>query len=227
MEGLPPTDSQNVPVAQRKRHLRTMAWAIPVITASVLVLDFSHFLTQYYDFHSRALAGIEQISVPRTDSETIVVLTGDIGRIPRAIELLRVRGARKLLISGAARGVGLAELVNQQGASTEQLPKIWSKIELESDSSSTVENAYFTRQRLVTSGLPDRFILVTSDYHMGRSLAVFRRMIPECEILPYSVPSLFSGKDSFHFVLKTGIEYWKSLIYRFSLLIGLEPSKGQ
>jgi uncharacterized SAM-binding protein YcdF (DUF218 family) len=179
-------------------------------------VDFGFFLMRYWQYHALALKGTEQLSVPASENEAIVVLTGDIGRIPRALELLRVRGSAQLLISGAAKGVGLAELVTQQGASTTSLPQIWTKIALESDSTSTLENATFTRAHFKTSPV-DRILLVTSDYHMGRSLGIFQREMDRTQIVPFAVPSVLSGKDSLHFIFKIGVEYWKTLLYEISL----------
>ncbi len=203
--------------SKRWRYL----WLGLLIPPALLALDFSRFLSRYHTFHDRAAAGIEQLSVPTQPGEVIVVLTGDIGRIPRALELLKVRGSERLIISGAAKGVSLTELVNQQGASTSNLKEVWKKITLDSNSSSTVENATFTEKEVATAPLT-RMILVTSDYHMDRSLAVFRRVFGDLEIIPYSVPSAVSGKDSLHFVWKTGSEYWKSVIYRMTRWLGLE-----
>lgn len=179
-------------------------------------VDFGRFLTLYWKYHQLALKGAEQLSVPASEKEAIVVLTGDTGRIPRALELLKVRGSAQLLISGAAKGVGLAELVTQQGASTKSLPEVWTKIALESDSTSTLENAVYTREHFKPAPI-DRIVLVTSDYHMGRSLGIFQREITGIEILPFAVPSVLSGKDSLHFIFKIGVEYWKTLVYEISL----------
>lgn len=194
-------------------------WLLLLILPLALTWDFVRFLSSYYHYHEQARAGVEQLTAPPDPQEVIVVLTGDMGRIPRSLELLRVRGSHQLIISGAAKGVGLTELVNQQGASMANLQTIWKKIKIESEASSTVENALFTKQ-LLEGRPPMRIILVTSDYHMGRSLAVFRSVFPNAEIIPYGVASQLSGAHSFHFLWKTGAEYWKSLVYRLSLLLG-------
>lgn len=193
---------------------------VPTLLLLALVIagsvDFGRFLTLYWKYHSQALKGALQLSASTSASEAIVVLTGDIGRIPRALELLKIRGSSQLLVSGAAKGVGLAELVTQQGASTKSLPEVWTKIALESESTSTLENAVFTREHFKTNPV-DRIVLVTSDYHMGRSLGIFQREMTGVEILPFAVPSVLSGKDSIHFIFKIGVEYWKTLIYEISL----------
>jgi hypothetical protein len=189
-----------------------------------LTWDFFRFASRYTHYHEMALAGVEQLTLPPNPKEVIVVVTGDMGRIPRALELLKIRGSSRLIISGAAPGVRLADLVTQQGASTANLTQIWDKITLESRAASTVENALYTREEL-QDALPDQLILVTSDYHMERSLAVFRSVFPGTAIFPYSVASTWSGRASLHFFWKTGSEYWKSLVYRLSLFLEVERQK--
>lgn len=151
-----------------------------------------------------------------TSNEILVVLTGDTGRIPRALELLKKRSEARLIVSGAAKGVQLADMVNQQGASTENLTRVWDKIILESESASTVENAIYTRTQ-IGRPLPERLILITSDYHMDRSLGIFRSVFPGVEIVPFCVSSDWSEKNALHFIWKLGAEYWKSLFFRLSL----------
>ncbi len=221
-----PTESPNpTPPAPPESPWR-FAWLCLWILPLALSWDFFRFLSTYHFFHERALAGVEQLTAPPDTHEVIVVLTGDMGRIPRSLELLRVRGSAELIISGAAKGVGLTDLVNQQGASSANLRAIWKKITLESKSSSTVENALFSREVMKDRPV-GRILLVTSDYHMGRSLAVFRSVFPQWEIIPYSVASTFSGVYGLHFFWKTGAEYWKGLVYRLSLFLGMNRGEGQ
>ena len=62
-----------------------LAWAVLWILPLALFWDFSRFITTYYSFHEQAMAGVEQLTAPAHPSEVIVVLTGDIGSIPRAL----------------------------------------------------------------------------------------------------------------------------------------------
>jgi len=181
-----------------------------------LTWDFAVFWGEFQAFSRAAALGRDQVPTTPVPGEIIVVLTGDGGRIPRALDLLRSRPDSRLLISGAARGVNLTELVNQQGASMVDLGQIWSRIDVESASSSTVENAFFTAREL-GHPLPPQLILVTSDYHMSRSLSIYRRAFPQLPILPYAVASR-PAASSLAYFWKTGAEYWKSVGYRVSLL---------
>lgn len=188
-----------------------LLWISVCLAIAALGLDFYAFRMRFHFFQAAAALGREQVPVPPTAGEVIVVLTGDMGRIPRALDLLRSRPESRLVISGAGRGVNLRELVNQQGASMADLGQIWDRITVESNASSTVENALFTLREM--SEKPARILLVTSDYHMGRALAIFTRAFPGTEILPYAVSSQPAG-SRFSYFWKTGAEYWKTVAYR-------------
>lgn len=217
-----PQSDENTPKTPQTESVWRFAWVLLWVLPLALSWDFVRFLTAYHFYHERAQAGLEQMTIAPDPNEVLVVLTGDMGRIPRALELLKVRGSQKLIISGAAKGVGLADLVNQQGASTENLHTVWKRIVLESKSASTVENALCTFELLKGRDV-GRIVLITSDYHMGRSLAVFRSYFPMFEIVPYAVTSTAGGRYGNAF-WKTGAEYWKSLFYRLSLWINPKTS---
>ncbi|MBY0370017.1 YdcF family protein [bacterium] len=187
--------------------------------AIALAWDFSGFWEQYLYYRTAASSGREQVSDPSEPGEVIVVLTGDAGRIPRALELLRARPQSRLLISGAGKGANLTELLNQQGNSMVDLGQVWNRISVESSSASTVENAYFSGKEWNDSP-PSRIILVTSDYHMGRSLAIFQKAFPGMPIFPYAVSSPVPASSA-GFLWKLGSEYWKSTAYRLGRLFGL------
>lgn len=148
---------------------------------------------------------------PVSSHEAIVVLTGDRRRIPKALELLRSRGSPLLLISGTGKGISLTELVNQQGDSAVKIHEHWEKIVLEDKSTSTIQNARNSSKVLHEKGVK-RIILVTSEYHMNRSLMIFKKAVPDAEIFAYPVASDYSQKSL------TGLwffwlEYWKRLLF--------------
>lgn len=145
--------------------------------------------------------------LPVSSDEAIVVLTGDSGRIPKAFEILRNRRSPWLIISGANKKVALAELVNQQGDSSLNIHEVWERVVVESRSSSTVDNAVESRA-LLNDRKIKRVILVTSDYHMYRTLKVFNVYAPEFQYLPVTVPSELSKEfDLFSSQTVTGL--WK------------------
>ncbi len=145
--------------------------------------------------------------LPVTPDEAIVVLTGDSRRIAKAFELLRKRHSPWLIISGANKKVALAELVNQQGDSSWNIHEVWEKVVMESRSNSTVDNAKESRE-ILNERKVHRVILVTSDYHMVRTLRIFNKYAPEFTYLPIPVPSEISREfDLFSSHTMTGL--WK------------------
>lgn len=179
--------------------------AIPLL----FLVSVGRFLKTYMHYHQRAELGLAQVTVPVVEQEAIVVLTGDHGRIPHALELLHERGSPLLIISGTAKGISLRDLVNQQEGAIFHIKETWERIVLESESSSTIENAERTAPILAKRGI-HRILLVTSDYHMGRSLAIFHQVLPDLEIFDYSVPS---SLRRFNLGWKFWVEYWKTFLY--------------
>ena len=117
----------------------------------------------------------------RTDA--IVVLTGGSGRVHQGLELLAQGRAAKLFVSGVYRGVDVRELLRVSQQSPQDLICC---IALGYQADNTHGNAVETAQWMRDQGLAS-LRLVTSAYHMPRSLLEFRRAMPEMEIVPHPV----------------------------------------
>lgn len=196
--------------------------------AVLLCVDTYDFWRGFARYSALAKKSARLLKVPVIPSEAIVVLTGEKRRIPQALDLLRVRKSPRLIISGAWRGTKLTALINSQGNSSENVQEIWKKIELESASTSTIENAressvIFAREKIT------RVILVTSEFHMLRSLALFQLMAPKVEYLVFPIASevsdLFEGKAESYFepVAKAFVEFWKYFLFKHYFIHQLEP----
>jgi uncharacterized SAM-binding protein YcdF (DUF218 family) len=186
-----------------------------------LVVDAGKFLWWAHQYGLQAEQGLRQIPVPVSPDEAIVVLTGDHGRIPKALEVLRSRGSPLLIISGTRKGTTLTDLVNQQGDSTINIHENWNKIVLESRSGSTLENAEESANILEKYHV-DRVILVTSEYHMYRAAVIFRMVAPGYDYIEYAVPSEVSDfgfaptSHDLSAAWKLWIEYWKWFLFRLA-----------
>ncbi len=209
--------------------IRTRAGKILIVAfcvaISVTLLDLVHFAWDCRAFMEGEDGDVARLdALPVSPDEAIVVLTGDSGRIPKAFEILRRRRSPWLIISGANKKVALAELVNQQGDSSTNIHEVWQRVVMESRSNSTVDNAVESHQ-LLTERKMKRVILVTSDYHMVRTLKIFNRYAPEFQYFPFPVPSELSKKfDFFSSHTMTGfwklwVEYVKLNVYRAQHLI--------
>lgn len=117
-------------------------------------------------------------------TDAIVVLTGGRLRLRTGIELLRQEKARVLFISGVDGRVGLDAVLRSAG---EETPKwLLCCVVLGQKAENTSGNAIETAQWMRGQGFHS-LRLVTSWWHMPRSLLDFERVMPDLEIVPYPV----------------------------------------
>jgi uncharacterized SAM-binding protein YcdF (DUF218 family) len=120
-------------------------------------------------------------------TDAIVVLTGGSQRLNSGIVLLREGKGRKLFVSGVNHHVDLENLLRGSGEGLESAGE-WASccVMLGYQAVDTLGNAAETAQWIRQQGFHS-LRLVTSWYHMRRSLLEFERAMPEIEILPHPV----------------------------------------
>jgi uncharacterized SAM-binding protein YcdF (DUF218 family) len=117
----------------------------------------------------------------RTDA--IIVLTGGTLRLEKGFELLSAKMADKLLVSGVAKGVQMEEVLGAAGLTPDEMECCVTLGYMAEDTgSNAIESAVWIRTNKVAS-----IRLVTSSYHMPRSLLEFRATVPGAEIVPHPV----------------------------------------
>ncbi len=116
-------------------------------------------------------------------TDAIVVLTGGRGRVHQGLELLSQNRAKRLFISGVYRGVDVKALLRISRQSPEKLACC---VSLGYQADNTQGNAVETAAWMREQGLHS-LRLVTSAYHMPRSLLEFRRAMPDITIVPHPV----------------------------------------
>jgi uncharacterized SAM-binding protein YcdF (DUF218 family) len=116
-------------------------------------------------------------------ADAIVVLTGDQGRLTTGVQLLQEGRSTHLLISGVHPSVTTEELRAHTNLSDAQFSCC---VELGRQATDTVGNARETAQWVRTHGY-QRLIIVTSDYHLPRSLIEMDMAMPDVEFIPYPV----------------------------------------
>ena len=153
---------------------------------------------EIFDYHINHFA-----SAGENKADAIVVLTGGRNRLKEAVKLLNAQVADKLFISGVFKGTSLKELQNREDV------EIFNSelVTLDKRSTNTVENAKITAEWIKDHNIKSIY-LVTSNYHMPRSMVEFRYYNPKLEIIPYPV---YSDKMD-----KKWWKNWKS----FKLLAG-------
>jgi len=201
--------NQMKPLGLRSRRGRWVVGALLAL-AGLFLWDLGRFWRLTSDYAALGAQGNRRLPPPIPE-EAIVVLTGAVFRIPRAIELLKVRSSPVLIISGTGKFTTLTDLANSQGDAIYNIQEVWSRIVMESRSSSTIENVEETEKLLAQRNVR-RVLLVTSDYHYPRALALFHKMLPQYEFIPYPVASVH--EVSFDSLSRWWGEYWKYLSYR-------------
>lgn len=129
------------------------------------------------------------VSVTREDAtgwdkaDGIVVLTGGDNRIEAGAKLMSEGRAKRMLISGVNRKVSREEMQRILGIDKQTFNCC---VDLGYEALDTVGNADETRTWANSNGYT-RLIIVTSRYHMPRSLAELALVMPGITLLPYAV----------------------------------------
>ena len=126
---------------------------------------------------------VEEVVLDR-DADGIVVLTGGSSRVADAIDLLAAGRGKRLLISGSRPGTTATEIARLLPG-REKL--IACCVDLDT-AVNTVANALETRRWVHERGFRS-LIVVTSSYHMPRSLAELGKQMPGVTLVPFPVVS--------------------------------------
>lgn len=170
------SDSETGAVIKGMNVQRTLARVLAVATSATAMLfaaGFVYFANQVSSYPNTA----------KVPADGIVVLTGGVSRIDDAIMLLREGRAPRLLISGVNPSVSTAVLKRRVAQSAQLFDCC---IDLGREARNTVENAaearaWLDKHRFAT------VILVTSNYHMPRSMLEFAHAAPDVTLIPHAV----------------------------------------
>lgn len=200
-------------VRRRRRRAGIVAGMIAIIAGGYLFGGFVRFAQEVADLSTPARVG-------RADG--IVVLTGGAMRLDQAIGLLKEGRAERLLISGVNPETGIEALSRLTGTDRALFDCC---VDLDYDALNTIGNAEMTGRWARLRGF-DELILVTSDYHMPRTLMTFDRFAHVPVIRPYPVAraDLWSGHAMpSGFGMKVLLtEYAKLLAARLRLFVSTE-----
>ena len=155
------------------RFLARAAMLIVVASAAVICGGFVWFV-----YHVAA----EEVALDR-NADGIVVLTGGASRISDAIELLAAGHGKRLLISGVHRTTTTAEIAR---INPRYEGLVSCCVDLDHSAINTVGNAVETRRWVKDRGFSS-LIVVTSAYHMPRTMAELARQMPEIALVPFPV----------------------------------------
>jgi uncharacterized SAM-binding protein YcdF (DUF218 family) len=128
-------------------------------------------------------------AVPRADG--IVVLTGGELRLLAGVRLLKEGRAARLLISGVNPQTTRQDLRRLSGLAERVFA---SRVDIDY-AHTTIDNAEETKSWAAAKGYR-KLIVVTSSYHMPRSLTELTRAMPNVTLVPYPVvPSRFKPRQ--------------------------------
>jgi uncharacterized SAM-binding protein YcdF (DUF218 family) len=155
------------------RFVMRSAMLIVVTSAVVICGGFAWFV-----YHVPA----EEVALER-NADGIVVLTGGASRIADAIELLAAGHGKRLLISGVHRTTTTAEIAR---SNPRYQGLVACCVDLDHSAINTVGNAVETRRWAKERGFSS-LIVVTSAYHMPRTMAELARQMPDIALVPFPV----------------------------------------
>jgi len=148
----------------------------------------------------------------------IVVLTGGSGeRIRRAAQLLQNKTGQRLLVSGVNPKVSEPDLLGLSGLSSQDLSCC---LDVDRHAMNTRGNA---RQIAIWAKIHnyDHLLVVTSGYHMPRTLLELQAALPTTALWPVSVASTGPAKQ--HLLRRSVTEYAKYLVV---LVLGVPEPNG-
>lgn len=130
---------------------------------------------------------ISKVAAPDyRQSQAIIVLTGGSERIPAGLELLRFGYAPELFISGVLPGNNVDMLLQDSGLSEQETEWIMPHVNMGFAANSTRTNALEVAQWLSKRNYTT-IRLVTSNYHMPRSILELKSRMPNLTIIPHPV----------------------------------------
>jgi uncharacterized SAM-binding protein YcdF (DUF218 family) len=150
------------------------------LIAAVLGAIAVAFVAGFFVFAS-GVAQRTPNTVERADG--IVVLTGGSHRLAEAAKLLADGHGKRLLISGVNRVTSGDDLLRKTGLSRELFE---TRVDIGYEAQDTPGNAQETMEWVHGQGFR-KLIIVTSSYHMPRSLTELGRAMPEITFVPYPV----------------------------------------
>ncbi len=115
-------------------------------------------------------------------TDAVIALTGGKNRISEAVKILNSGFADSMFISGVGKNISLSDIKKTQHIS---LPP-HANIEIGHLASNTIGNAKET-QIWISDNNIDSIRLVTSNYHIFRSVIEFKEQCPNLKIIPHPV----------------------------------------
>ena len=174
------------------------------------LLGSAFWLVGFVCFYMQVPAVKEASGAPKADA--IAVLTGDSGRLEYGLELMEANKARWLFVSGVNKRATKEQIFEfATRRHSVHYERYKHQIILGFDAKDTIDNAKEVRTWMQDMHFGS-LLLVTSDYHMPRSLVEFKRHMPRSiELIP--MPSASHAMDESE--REKSIRPWRSLMQEY------------
>jgi uncharacterized SAM-binding protein YcdF (DUF218 family) len=205
---------------RRRRIARAVAWFLVFAALASGLWLVGGFLS-----FTRQIAAVEPRKAPVADG--IVVLTGGSQRLSDALELLARQHGRRLLISGVNARTGRDEIARHAGGGKALLDCC---VDLGKGARNTIGNAIEARRWAVDNGFRS-LLVVTSNYHLPRTLEEFGHALGDIRVVGHPVvsesveiESFWSDPGTFRLLLG---EYAKYAVARLRHAVEADPETSR
>ena len=198
----PTVSASSRPAPRSCGALATLASVVQFLAVALLIAGVGFFAGGFLRFVQQVETYDTLATTEPGPADAIVVLTGGPNRLETSGALLEAQRARHLLVSGVNLRTTEPQIRNLLGVEDDLFTCC---VELGFEARDTRGNAregasWFARlsdeeSGPLAGGTDQRVILVTSNYHMQRSLHEFRRLMPEVELVPHAVRGLDMQSD--------------------------------
>ena len=145
----------------------------------------------------------------------IVVLTGGTGRIQQGLRLLNQHIAPQLFISGVTKKETVPQLLKRFRASTHFPSVAPQMVTLGFNAETTKGNAreihHWVEKTWTFQKRAPRIVLVTSVYHIPRSLHEIQRLVPNASLIAYPVFAKDFAEESW----STSLDTWRLIVSEY------------
>jgi uncharacterized SAM-binding protein YcdF (DUF218 family) len=153
-----------------KRRRRPGRWVLlPMVAMAAVITAWGFGLFRF------AAAIPSAVADQATRTDAIIVLTGGSRRLSTGLKLLADDAASKLFVSGVYQGVDVTKLLEMSQRAPEELRCC---VDIGHSAGNTAGNAAETAAWMADNGYRS-LRLVTSNYHMPRSMMEFRHAMPD------------------------------------------------
>ena len=197
------------------RRVGVSAIAIGAVAVLLLAAGFCWFLWRL---------PADEVVLDR-GADGIVVLTGGASRILDAMELLAAGRGKRLLISGAASPATTSGEISRLNPEYGRIVNCCVDFDR---SLNTLGNAIETKRWVESRGFRS-LIVVTSNYHMPRTMAELGRRLPDVSLVPYPVVTDKMRTEAWWSSPPTAkllfSEYLKYIVAQVRFRLGIVPAE--